>query len=286
MCMYPSLEEVGYTANERLQSAATMRKLLALAVVTTASLCVFPAVRGDCSSVTCSSFGYVEIPSGGGECAFCLSGNSAPSCPGINCNGEPFTTTTGATTTTTTTPPTTTTTPPITTTTTTPPTTTTTTTPPTTTTTTTPPTTTTTPPVTTTTTPPTTPPVTTTTPPVTTTTPPVTTTTPPVTTTTPPVTTTTTTQPITTTTTPPVTTTTPPTTVPPSTTAPCEKSTCADKTIGLYPYPLCDCQRYYTCTKPASGGSLIKHEYTCLGNYVFDKDLTKCVADTTACPHA
>ncbi|KAK8739016.1 hypothetical protein OTU49_003787 [Cherax quadricarinatus] len=72
-----------------------------------------------------------------------------------------------------------------------------------------------------------------------------------------------------------------------TTTPSCEVASCVNKVAGVYAYPECKCEKYYTCNNPASGsGGLILRQYSCTGGQVFDISTLSCVTNTLVCPHA
>ncbi|XP_053638160.1 uncharacterized protein [Cherax quadricarinatus] len=66
----------------------------------------------------------------------------------------------------------------------------------------------------------------------------------------------------------------------------CDVPSCVDKHIGVYAYPECKCEKYYTCSKSASDSSrLVLHQYTCSGGKVFSNVTNVCVTNRLACPY-
>ncbi|KAK8739015.1 hypothetical protein OTU49_003787 [Cherax quadricarinatus] len=66
-----------------------------------------------------------------------------------------------------------------------------------------------------------------------------------------------------------------------------EFASCDNKVVGVYAYPECKCEKYYTCKKPASGSdNLVLRKYTCTGGKVFNNNTYSCVTNKLVCPYA
>ncbi|XP_069948058.1 uncharacterized protein [Cherax quadricarinatus] len=67
----------------------------------------------------------------------------------------------------------------------------------------------------------------------------------------------------------------------------CEVASCTNKKPGVYAYPDCKCEKYYSCTASTSrSSSLVLRQYRCTGRKVFNKATYTCVINTFVCPYA
>ncbi|KAK8739004.1 hypothetical protein OTU49_003786 [Cherax quadricarinatus] len=64
----------------------------------------------------------------------------------------------------------------------------------------------------------------------------------------------------------------------------CGVASCTTK--GVFAYPECKCEKYYICSRAASGsGRLVLRRYTCTGGKVFHIKTLSCVTNTLVCPY-